>query len=70
MFHNWLFAGLARQTRRYKPLGALLLLVLPLLLLFSLINNLAALALDRLNRNDLRFSPNIWVVLEKTGACS
>ncbi|MEJ2071723.1 MAG: hypothetical protein P8X58_15195, partial [Syntrophobacterales bacterium] len=70
MFHNWLFSGLARQTRRHKPLGVLVLLVLPLLLLFSVVNNLAALALDSLNRNDLRFTPNLWVVSEKPLACS
>jgi SAM-dependent methyltransferase len=69
MFHNWLFSGLARQTRHYRPLGVLLLPVLPLLLLVSVVNNLAALALDRLNKNDLHFTPNLWVVSEKTKAC-
>lgn len=66
MFHNWLFSGLARQARRSKPRGVLLIPLMPLLLLLAAGNNLAALALDRVNRHDLRFSPNLWVVLEKT----
>jgi SAM-dependent methyltransferase len=66
MFHNWLFSGLARQARRHVLVGVGFTMVLPLLLLLSAFNNLAALALDRLNRNDIRFSPNLWVVFEKT----
>ena len=67
MFHNWLFSGLARQARRSKPWGILLIPALPLLLLLAAGNNLAALALDRVNNDDLRFAPNLWVVLEKNG---
>ena len=66
MFHNWLFSGLARRARRHPTLKALLTLAMPVLLLLSTLNNLVALALDRLNRNDLRFTPNLWVVVEKT----
>jgi SAM-dependent methyltransferase len=65
MFHNWLFSGLARQARRHTLLRVCFSLVLPFLLLLSAFNNLAALALDHLNRRDLRFSPNFWVVIEK-----
>jgi SAM-dependent methyltransferase len=68
MFHNWLFSGLARQARRHVFLRVGFSLVLPFLLLLSALNNLAALALDHLNRKDLRFSPNFWVVIEKTPA--
>ena len=67
MFHNWLFSGLARQARHSKPWGILLIPALPLLLLLAAGNNLAALALDRVNNDDLRFAPNLWVVLEKNG---
>ncbi len=66
MFHNWFFSGLARQARRSKTTGVLLIPILPLLVLLAAANNLTALALDRVNHNDLRFSPNLWVVLEKT----
>jgi SAM-dependent methyltransferase len=66
MFHNWLFSGLARRARRTVLMKALLALLLPLLLLLSTVNNLAALALDYLNKNDLRFTPNLWVVVEKS----
>jgi SAM-dependent methyltransferase len=65
MFHNWLFSGLARRARRHVLHKALLIMVLPLLLLLSTLDNLAGLALDHLNRNDLRFTPNLWVVAEK-----
>lgn len=65
MFHNWLFSGLARQSRRHGLFNLLLALALPLLLMLSALDNLAALALDRLNRDDSRFSPNFWVLVEK-----
>jgi ubiquinone/menaquinone biosynthesis C-methylase UbiE len=65
MFHNWLFSELARRARRHVLLRGLLALALPFLLLLSTLNNLAALALDQLNRNDLRFTPNLWVVVKK-----
>jgi len=68
MFHNWLFSGLARQGRRHGLLNVLLALALPLLLMLSALDNLAALALDRLNRHDTRFSLNFWVVVEKPPA--
>jgi len=67
MFHNWLFSGLARQARRSKSWGILLIPALPLLLLLAVGNNLAGLALDCMNSEDLRFAPNLWVVLEKNG---
>jgi SAM-dependent methyltransferase len=67
MFHNWLFSGLARQARHSRSWAVLFVPLLPLLLLLAAGNNLAALALDRVNRHDLRFSPNLWVVIEKTG---
>jgi SAM-dependent methyltransferase len=66
MFHNWLFSELARQARRHLALQALFSLALPGLLLFSALNNLVALALDRLDRAGLRFTPNLWVVVVKT----
>jgi SAM-dependent methyltransferase len=66
MFHNWLFSGLARRARRSMLMKGLLALLLPPLLLFSLLNNLVALTLDRLDQNDLRFTPNLWVVVEKS----
>jgi SAM-dependent methyltransferase len=65
MFHNWLFSGLARRARRRMIHKVLLALVLPLLLLLSTLDNLIALALDHLNPDDLRFTPNLWVVAEK-----
>lgn len=65
MFHNWLFSGLARNARSHLAWKALLTLAMPLLLVLSTLNNLAALALDQLDRNDLRFTPNLWVVVEK-----
>lgn len=65
MFHNWLFSGLSRKARRHGALKALLALIMPVLLLLSTLDNLAALALDRLDGNDLRFTPNLWVVVEK-----
>jgi ubiquinone/menaquinone biosynthesis C-methylase UbiE len=65
MFHNWLFSGLARIARRHAALRALITLAMPILLLLSTVNNLVALALDHLDRNDLRFTPNLWVVVEK-----
>jgi ubiquinone/menaquinone biosynthesis C-methylase UbiE len=65
MFHNWLFSGLARRARRHALQKALLTLFLPFLLFLSAIDNLAGLALDHLNRDDLRFTPNLWVVVEK-----
>ena len=67
-FHNWLFSGLARRARRHMIHKALLALVLPFLLLLSTLDNLAALALDHLNPNDLRFTPNLWVVAEKASS--
>ncbi|MGQ9688164.1 MAG: class I SAM-dependent methyltransferase [Desulfobaccales bacterium] len=66
MFHNWLFSGLSRQARRSVWARALAALMLPLLLILAAFNNLTALALDFLNRKDLRFTPNLWVVAEKT----
>jgi SAM-dependent methyltransferase len=66
MFHNWLFSGLARRARHHLLLKVLLSLALPFLLLLSSLNNLAAMALDLLDRDDLRFTPNLWVVVEKT----
>jgi SAM-dependent methyltransferase len=66
MFHNWLFSGLSRQARGNALVKGLLLPVLPLLLLLSALNNLAALALDHLNGDDLRFTPNLWVIAAKT----
>ena len=65
MFHNWLFSGLARQARRHKLWRVGLALLTPFWLALSAVDNLVALALDRLNRNDMRFSPNLWVVVEK-----
>lgn len=65
MFHNWLFSGLVRLARRQTLVGALLALLLPFLLVLTVLNNLAALALDRLHRKDMRFTPNLWVVVEK-----
>jgi hypothetical protein len=65
MFHNWLFSGLARRARRHALQKALMALALPFLLLLSTLDNLVGLALDQLNRNDLRFTPNLWVVAEK-----
>ena len=65
MFHNWLFSGLARQARRHKLWRVVLALLTPFWLTLSAVDNLVALALDRLNRNDMRFSPNLWVVVEK-----
>lgn len=65
MLHNWLFSELGRFARRHKILGMLLVLASPLFLLLSVLDNLVALALDRLNFNDLRFAPNLWVVAEK-----
>ncbi len=66
MFHNWLFSGLARRARRSSLMKVLLALLLPFLLFLSSVNNLAALALDCLDKNDLRFTPNLWVVVEKS----
>jgi SAM-dependent methyltransferase len=65
LWHNWLFSGLARLARRHPVLKGGLALSLPVLLMMSLINNLGALALDALNRGDLRFAPNLWLVAEK-----
>ncbi len=65
MFHNWLFSGLSRKARGNVLLGGVLAPALPLLLLLSALNNLAALALDRLNGDDLRFTPNLWVIAAK-----
>jgi ubiquinone/menaquinone biosynthesis C-methylase UbiE len=65
MFHNWLFSGLAHRARRHALQKALLTLVLPLLLLLTTLDNLVGLGLDHLNRNDLRFTPNLWLVAEK-----
>ena len=64
-FHNWLFSGLARQLRRHRALKPLLILAMPFLLLLAALDNLAALALDHLNKDDLRFTPNLWVVVQK-----
>jgi len=68
MLHNWLFSGLGRFARRHRTLGLLLLLASPFFLFLSALDNLMALTLDRLNRDDLRFAPNLWVVLEKPAA--
>uniref|UniRef100_A0A7V4LCV3 SAM-dependent methyltransferase n=1 Tax=Desulfobacca acetoxidans TaxID=60893 RepID=A0A7V4LCV3_9BACT len=68
MFHNWLFSGLARLARRRRLWRGGVALALPFFLMLSVLNNLGALALDALNRGDLRFAPNLWVVAEKTGA--
>jgi|YelNatPaOPRAMG01_1025707.scaffolds.fasta_scaffold02311_17 SAM-dependent methyltransferase len=65
LLHNWLFSGLARFARRHRLIGMLLLLASPLFLLLSAFDNLGALALDRLNPQDWRFTPNLWVVAEK-----
>lgn len=62
MFHNWLFSGLSRKARDNVWLRGLLVPVLPLLLVLSALNNLAALALDRAGGDDLRFTPNLWVI--------
>jgi hypothetical protein len=62
MFHNWLFSGLSRKARGNVWLRGLLVPVLPLLLALSALNNLAALALDRAGGDDLRFTPNLWVI--------
>lgn len=57
LVHNWVFSGLARLSRR-GLWGALLAgLLLPLLLIWCTLNNLAALALDRLEIDTPRFSP-------------
>lgn len=67
LVHNWVFSGLARLSRR-SALGALLGgLLLPFLLLWCALNNLAALAVDRLDIDTPRFSPNLWVVFRKAG---
>jgi SAM-dependent methyltransferase len=66
MFHNWLFSGLSRRARGNVLIRGLLVPLLPVLLLLSALNNLAALALDRLNGDDLRFTPNLWVIAAKT----
>ena len=68
LFNNWLFSGLARKARRHAAVKALLALAMPFLLLLSTLNNLVALALDHLNSKDLRFTPNLWVVVEKSAA--
>jgi ubiquinone/menaquinone biosynthesis C-methylase UbiE len=68
MFHNWLFSGLARRARRHILQKALVTLVLPLLLLLSTFDNLVGLGLDPLNPDDLRFTPNLWVVAEKVSS--
>ncbi|MFZ2087570.1 MAG: methyltransferase domain-containing protein [Desulfobaccales bacterium] len=65
MLHNWVFSGLNRFARRHRILGMLLVLVSPFFFLMSVLGNLGALALDRLNTCDLRFAPNLWVVAEK-----
>jgi SAM-dependent methyltransferase len=64
-FHNWLFSGIARKVRRHWALKLLCTIAMPFLMLFAALNNLAALGLDRLNRHDLRFTPNLWVVVQK-----
>ena len=68
MLHNWLFSGLGRFARRHRTLGLLLLLASPFFLFLSALDNLMALTLDQLNRDDLRFAPNLWVVVEKPAA--
>ncbi len=70
MFHNWLFSGLARRARRHMIHKAILPLVLPFLLLVSTLDNLVGLGLDHLSPNELRFTPNLWVVAEKVAAQS
>jgi SAM-dependent methyltransferase len=65
MFHNWLFSGLSRQARGKALVKGLLIPLLPLLLLLSAFNNLAALALDHVGGEDLRFTPNLWVIAVK-----
>jgi len=65
LLHNWVFSGLARLSRR-GAWGALLGgLALPFLLIWCALNNLAALAVDRLDIDTPRFSPNLWVVFQK-----
>jgi ubiquinone/menaquinone biosynthesis C-methylase UbiE len=68
MFHNWLFSGLAHRARRHMLQKALVTMVLPLLFLLSTLDNLVGLGLDHLNPNDLRFTPNLWVVAEKVSS--
>ncbi len=68
LLHNWIFSALARLSRRHWAWGLLVALALPLLTLLCAINNLAALALDRLEIDTERFSPNLWVVFGKEEA--
>lgn len=68
LLHNWIFSGLARLSRRHVAWGLLSALALPLLVLFCAVNNLAALALDSIDRDTARFSPNLWVVFQKGDA--
>jgi len=65
LVHNWVFSGLARLSRRGVLGTALAGLLLPLLVLWCALNNLAALAVDRLEIDTPRFSPNLWVVFRK-----
>ncbi len=67
LIHNWAFSGLARLSRRSALAAVLAGLLLPLLLVWCALNNLAALAVDRLDIDTPRFSPNLWVVFRKTG---
>ncbi len=63
--HNWLFSGISRKARRSVVARALSAAGLPFLLMLAAFNNLAALALDSMAGEDLRFTPNLWVIAEK-----
>lgn len=65
MLHNWLFSGLKRWSRKGRWRSWLLVPAMPFLFCLTLLDNLVALALDRLNAGDLRFSPNLWVLVTK-----
>jgi SAM-dependent methyltransferase len=65
MLHNWLFSTMARGFRQHFLGKILVLLAVPLFLPLSLMNNLMALALDRVNGPVLRFASNLWVLAKK-----
>ncbi len=65
LLHNWIFSGLACLSRRRAALAGVFALMMPLLLLFCAMNNLIALALDKLAVDTERFSPNLWVLFAK-----
>lgn len=67
ILHNWLFSGVARWARRRRLAKALVIPLVPFLVLLTPINNAAALLLDRLAGFDLRFSSNLWVLVQKAG---